>query len=555
MLLGVTIGAGAYGWSTVEFPGLVALPESSTLRYSDGTELATLGTVKRHELSYDEMLPVVAQIAVAAEDPGFWSSADGAVTRGAIRYGVGLVSDSLNARIRLRVLVHKASDVLTKEEILAYYLNAVPLGRGTHGIEAAARAYFGKSASIAPVPGYEQLTTAEAMALVALVRHPDGGREQTSRRWAEIRDAMVAHGVITSEVASTLAYPEPKPVPSGPALDPARMVLGPVLAELTQSPASPLRGQPWQAIVDGGYEIVTTLDQTVQAALVAAADETVPGSAMHGQDPSLQAAGVVVEPGTGRVLGYYGGHDPTGSDFAGVHLAEDGMLRGLGRHPVGSSFDVYNIVATLRAGFGRREIVAATPLELSAYGGRVEALAAMRDAGIAGVWDTEGERHDLHSDDAFDAALAPSGTDLAVPGYAVTVLDQATAMATYAADGLAAPAHLVRTVTDHGTVRYEEALPSPDGPRVLTPDQLAELSWLLTQNSGDLALAVRPGSWPSSVEPTDVWAIGYTSAFGVAIWVGHKGDAAPLVGVSDLPTRILRTVVAGSRADTGEADG
>jgi len=48
----------------------------------------------------------------------------------------------------------------------------VPFGRQTYGVEAAAEAYFGKTARKS-APPEQQLTTAEAIALLAMVDQPE----------------------------------------------------------------------------------------------------------------------------------------------------------------------------------------------------------------------------------------------------------------------------------------------------------------------------------------------------------------------------------------------
>ena len=45
---------------------------------------------------------------------------------------------------------------------------------------------------------------------------------------------------------------------------------------------------------------------------------------MNEQPANLQAALVAVEPGTGRVLAYFGGHDGKGADYAGFYFDENG---------------------------------------------------------------------------------------------------------------------------------------------------------------------------------------------------------------------------------------
>ncbi len=104
---------------------------------------------------------------------------------------------------------------------------------------------------------------------------------------------------------------------------PAALVVNHVLAEVT-APGSPLAGQPWSAVRDGGYEIVTTLDSRAQAAIEGGV------AVMDGQPDNLQAAAVVVEPGTGRVLAYYGGADDAGVDYAGIYTNDSASSRASG---------------------------------------------------------------------------------------------------------------------------------------------------------------------------------------------------------------------------------
>jgi membrane peptidoglycan carboxypeptidase len=604
-LLGATTVAGASYWASVELPGFADLPETSSVYYSDGTLLANIGSVDRVLLDYEDIAPIVTQVAVAAEDPEFWTSDTGPITRTAVRQGVDLGAGGT----RLWIQSQKASDRYSKQEILADYLNAVPFGRGTYGIEAAARAYFHKTASVQPPAGYVSLTRAEAMVLVGLVRQPypdatdpsgspgfdpassPAAEANSRRRFGEIRDALVATGALTQQDASALDYPMPMAPIDGPVGRPDGVVLDHVLAELTQSPDSPLRGRTWQSIADSGFQITTTLDARVQAALESVADERVAGSVMAGQPERLQAAGVVVEPGTGRVLGYYGGSNPSGADYAGVVVAEDGTVTGFGAHPPGSAFLVHTLAAALHAGYSLNSRWLWTPHAqayraagdvrndgacptsgstcslLDSFGASlnvalydvtislspVGVLTMARDAGIDAMWDTDRTRQDLRTGDLRELMNDGFGAEVGIGDYAVTVLDQANTMATYAARGLRAPAHFVRSVNDDGLLIYGEALPSPDGPRVLTPGQAADLTYALTRASGDPNLALKTGAWPSSVDATHLWSVGYTSGLGVAIWVGNQGDDAPLAATPALPAQILRRLVAQAHADLGVA--
>ena len=80
--------------------------------------------------------------------------------------------------------------------ILELYLNRVYLGAGAYGVDAAARRYFGKSAS--------DVTLAEAATLAGLLRAPSRwaptrNPEGAEARAATVLQAMVESGFITRE--------------------------------------------------------------------------------------------------------------------------------------------------------------------------------------------------------------------------------------------------------------------------------------------------------------------------------------------------------------------
>src|SRR5262249_61599719 len=124
-------------------------------------------------------------------------------------------------------------------------------------------------------------------------------------------------------------------------------------------------------------------------------------------------------------------------------------------------------------------------------------------------------------------------TEVGIGKYGVTVLDQANAMATFAAGGRRAAAHFVREVTRHGDRVYAEQLTQSDVG--LNEAQVNELTWTLRQvPSAKLgngwSLAGKTGTWQSGNSTTDnahTWMIGYTGAFAAAVWLGTT-DGKPL---------------------------
>src|SRR5688572_8193200 len=171
-LVAAVAGAGTYYVMSVHVGELLSLPATTVLYYSDGSVLARLGQVERTPLAWDEFVDEVPRAAVAAQDPQFWTDRGGPIARGVVRHGFDLVGESTSARARLGVLAWRIDGTLSKEELLTYYLNAVPFGRNAFGVEAAARAFFGKTAN-KTAPLEDRLTLAEAMLLLAQVDQPE----------------------------------------------------------------------------------------------------------------------------------------------------------------------------------------------------------------------------------------------------------------------------------------------------------------------------------------------------------------------------------------------
>ena len=383
-------------WTACRSPSELAFPATTTVLYDDGSVLAKLGEVTRYELPYDEMNDPVVKSIVASEDQTFWTNEGvdfGSVVRAAwnnftggdtqggstitqqyARLAFDLDGVTYQRKAREAVLAWKMSRALTKEQILESYLNSVPFGRQAYGIEAAAQAFFGKTAS-KTAPPEQQLTWAEAMVLVAMVKQPypdpddplghpgydptvrPGGRGQrppavrlrpraAGRPWAYLPEP---------DAADKLVFPMEtvKPYDGGGQRpgDARRAWWSTTCSASSPTPqGSPFYGaKDWKFIREGGYQIHTTLNKGAQAAAEAAADETVAGSPMAGQPANLQAALVAIQPGTGRVLAYYGGDDGKGADYAGFYFDENGDATGVGRHPPGSSFKVYTLAAALKA--------------------------------------------------------------------------------------------------------------------------------------------------------------------------------------------------------------
>jgi membrane peptidoglycan carboxypeptidase len=624
MLGGIGTVLGVYYVDSVPTPAQLALPEATTVYYADGkTPMARLGAQNRTLLTFDEMNDAVKQSIVAAEDQSYWTNkgidlfgvlraawnnVTGGQTQGAstitqqyARIAADLKGVTYSRKLREAVIAWKLSRKYSKQQILEFYLNTVAFGRGAYGIEAAAQAFFGKTANKTASPD-RQLTVSEAMVLAAMVKQPERdpadpeghpgydpkrgplALQNSKDRWAYIRGNMVKLHYLSQAQADALQYPDtviddnPDAYASG--LDkPTGVAVDHVLSELRQTDA--FKGKPKDFLINGGFHIVTTVDKRAQDAAEAAADIRRPTAPKvdQGQPADWQAALVAVEPGTGRVLAYYGGNSASGADYAGWYYDEAGTPTGFGEHPAGSSFKVYDLAEALHqnvsmkshwdsppskefpnsgrvagsaAGPVRNSSTAAcqpdcqlwqatvaslnvTFFDLTEHLGPANVVEMASKAGIDSMWtDKQGPapvRVDLRGKSG--AEVMPNfSTELGIGQYGITVLDHANGLATLAAGGKRSQAHFVRSVTHRGDTVYAEKLSQSD--LGLDKEKIDELNWTLRQvvaakldNGWDSA--GKTGTWQlgtSTVDSAHTWMVGYTGAIATAVWLGTTDGKA-----------------------------
>lgn len=145
-----------------------ALP--SVVRGNDGEIVNRYERERRVELQFKDLPPQLLNAYTSAEDKTFWShggidatgfvnavfdyvskigSGERAVGGSTITQQVAkniLVGDeySIMRKLREMVLATRIEQVLSKQDIITLYLNEIPLGRRSFGVQAAARAYFDK---------------------------------------------------------------------------------------------------------------------------------------------------------------------------------------------------------------------------------------------------------------------------------------------------------------------------------------------------------------------------------------------------------------------------
>ena len=123
-----------------------------------------------------------------------------------------LVGDNVTYERKVReiLVTAKVEQILSKQEILALYLNSIYFGRNAWGVEMAARSYFGKS--------IKDVTLAEGALLAALVKgpnyfSPDRAPDRARERLDYVLGRMKDDGVITEEQLKQAQGKLPRVIP------------------------------------------------------------------------------------------------------------------------------------------------------------------------------------------------------------------------------------------------------------------------------------------------------------------------------------------------------
>jgi membrane peptidoglycan carboxypeptidase len=570
-ILGATaFTVGSVFYASVDLPEDLddALSQGSTVFYSDGTTvMGELAAEQRTSVGLDAIADDLEHALVAAEDANFYAH-PGVDAKGVLRalvnnlkggdqqgastltqQYVGQVADirgdgSYLRKAREAAMAMKMEDEFTKDEILNHYLNIVYFGRGAYGVEAAAQAFFGRSAA--------DLSTSQSALLVAQIKSPDGpydprdpygqggNAEDATARWAYVLDEMVTYGKLDqvkrdaiTELPETL---DPTDDPEG--LGPEGFVTnGFVLQELADA------GIGTDEVLHGGFDIVTTLDAGLQSF---ALNQTGIREVAE-KDENVAAALAAVEPGTGRVLAYYGGENGAGLDLA----ADVGHRPGTAFNTVtalaavengvdlwtseldGSSpqsFDTYldedgkpmELVNIGGAGDGRISLADAltekldTPVYAVAEGIGGDAIAeAAARLGIDRMWDPHDlDEHGIAAEVPTDAAAVDFQPDIGIGAYPITVLDAASMHATLAAGGTAAEPYFVERVTGPDGEIFDA---SPDvAEEAVDPMLASELTFPLYDN------AYLRGVDGLAVNASSTWHAGFASGLALAVWAGDE---------------------------------
>ncbi|MFE9579409.1 transglycosylase domain-containing protein [Nocardia sp. NPDC006044] len=589
----------AYTTVSVPQPGDLKTNQVATILAADGETVVSKVVPpegNRTDVTIEQIPAHVRNAVIAAEDRDFYSnpgfsisgfaraardnvlgkeSAGGGSTITQQYVKNALVGDerSLTRKLRELVISAKMARQWSKDEILTAYLNTIYFGRGAYGIDAAAKAYFGK-----PVT---ELTPAEGAVLAATIQQPSGldpekNPEGAKTRWNYVLDGMVSGGNLPAAERQGMQYPQVVPVQAAAkdkTLDsgPEGLIKTQVLKELSAE------GISEQQMNTAGLSITTTIDPKAQKAAVDAAQKK-----MQGEPEKLRAAVVSVNPKTGGVVAYYGGDDGQGWDYANAGLQP------------GSSFKVFGLAANLEQGVPLSQLYDSSPItvngiKITNVEGEgcgmctiAEALKRSLNTSFYRMQIDMGNGPKKIADMAHKLGIpenipgvGPSLTEpdgngpnngIVLGQYDSRPLDMASAYATLAASGVYHKPHFVQKVVaadgsvllDRGEVAGEKRVDAAVADNV-TDAMKPIAAWSRNHNlAGGRESATKTGTAQlgDSGENKDAWMVGYTPSLSTAVWVGAVDSTAlrnyqgGMIYGSGLPSDIWKATMDGALEGT-----
>jgi membrane peptidoglycan carboxypeptidase len=390
--IGTVVRDAATKFNTLDTPELHQIPVRSAILDRHGKVLAYYYPrgIDRVPVTYSQIAPVMRQAIVAIEDSRFYQH--GAIDfRGTIRALVNnlqhqsvqggstlaqqyvknveilsapnpqqafasATADTIGRKIRELRMAAQVEHTMSRDQILAGYLNAAFFGNQSYGIEVAAQRYFSTSAA--------KLSLPQAAMLAGIVENPSLynplGNKANLQATLERRNTVLARMAQLHDITPAAAAAGEK---TGLGLNPslpqsgctsqsakyAAYMCDYVIAVIRHDTAY---RQVWSRLNGmGGLTITTTLDRKDQKAANRAVNYEMPpppNPANPGRNADTE---VLIQPGTGRIRAIaidrpYG----TGRHQNTVDYAVGPQYDGTSGVQIGSTGKVYTMVTALEQG-------------------------------------------------------------------------------------------------------------------------------------------------------------------------------------------------------------
>jgi len=594
---GIILMFGIFLWYSRDLPEpgklIEAQAENSTRIYDrNGIPLYSVyEDVNRTYVKLDQIPKQLQQATIAVEDKNFYEN-DGFSMTGFVRgllidpilrrrvTGGSTITQQLVKNVLLsseRTIPRKVKELVlsiqvdkrfTKDEILEMYLNAVPYGGTSMGVEAASSSYFGKEVS--------DLNLAESAFLAGLPQSPStyspfSGNDYYIARSAQVLKAMREEKYITKEQEEK-ALDEIKKM-KFEQRDSISMKAPHFVIYVRQILAEQF-GE--NAVQSGGLQVTTTLDYEIQKEVEKIVKEEVDKLENYKVG---NGAAVVTDPKTGEVLAMVGSKDYFDTESDGnFNVALANRQPGSSLKPImyATAFEKGYTPATMvmdvKTDFPNGDGSTYSPVN---YDGKFRGPVQLRFAlgnslnipavkmlariGVADVME-KGYEMGLTNWEPTSQNMQNVGLSLVLGGREVSLLDIVTAYGAFANKGVKKDAITILEVKDNSGKMLFEAK-DKDGQEVLSEEIAYLISHILLDNNarseafGSNSVLNIPGHTVSvktgtTDEKRDNWTVGYTPSYVAGVWVGNNDNspmnpniASGVTGASPIWSKIMRVVL------------
>jgi 1A family penicillin-binding protein len=548
--------------------GLGDMAQSTTIFDADDKPAFTIFKEQRIEVPLEKISPNLIKAVVSVEDQRFYEHrgvdairvaaavvknlqagrrAEGGstITQQLARQSFLSRDKTYRRKLKEVILAAYLEKMYSKNEILELYLNKVYLGDGLYGVEAAARGYFGKSAS--------DLQVAEAALLAGLIQSPSSYAPTVNPDRAVARRNIVLHTMVSSGAIDTKTAEEARKIPVTLAntLE-LKETFGLYFKEQVRLELVDRFG--WQRVYQGGLRVYTTIQPDLQRAAETLLEKAVGDiekrrgftHPKRGQQPPasgerpqyLQAALVALDPSTGHVRAMVGGRDFAESRFNRAVQA---------KRQSGSAFKPFVYAAAIEGGYSPATLITNLndPIE-TPQGGWVPEdehssadsmtlrtglrtssnRAAVQLLTTIGIPNAVGYAEKLH------VGTPPSVPSLALGAGDVTLMLLTAAYGAFADGGIVRQPVLVRRVEDSdGTVLFNNMGKSSravsESTAFLMSSMLADVINAGTGSRARQAGFTLPaaGKTGTTNDYVDAWFVGFTPHVVTGVWVGFDQPA------------------------------
>ncbi len=528
--------------------------------------------IRRNQVPLEDISPYLKQASIAIEDSNFYKHGGISVTgilrsvfvdltRGSLDQGGSTITQqvvknslltgqkSITRKVHEWVLAIKLEQIYSKDQILGFYLNDTPYGGTLYGVEAASRAFFGKSA--------KDVDLAEAAYIAALPQAPSRYSPYgQNKQLLDARKNVVLARMKELGYINDTQYQQAKsevvafnPQQNGSIIAPHFVFYIEQYLEDKYGPDA----------VNTGLNVITTLDTDLQHS----AESIVSQYALSNQQKfnASNAALVAIDPKTGQILAMVGSRNYFDDSVQGSYNDVLSL-----RQP-GSSFKPFVYTTALQKGYTPDTIVFDLPTQFSTacsasdnyndtppcyapsnfddkFRGPMTfttALAQSINVPAVKTLYLAGQQNVINLATSMGITTLGEakqyGLSLALGAAEVRLLDITSAYGVFADNGIRNPPTGILSVADNTGKLLEEYKDQPQ--QVLDADIAHEMASMLSNNqarfpeySADNPLhfdaydvAAKTGT---TNDYRDVWTIGFSPDIVVGTWAGNN-DNKPMV--------------------------